>query len=417
MIFVLSCKSLNVIIEKWDENGLIRAKELIFITISLACYLIFAMYRLCFGVVIPAIEEAFQVDKAAAGALFSATSLATATGAAIAGAFMARMGMKRTYLLGLIILCFGMAVAPTSFNFAVLSFYLVIASFGAGLFLPTLYTILGEYKAKSRAMILGIANSTFSLGGFIGPWLAAQLIIIYGWSSPFLAFSLIGFLLVPIFWLFAHPLRNEMSEGSRISKGYSQVLRKGNVIKLLASITISNFAFFSIIAWTPTFLIEFQGFDFYIASIVFSLFSLSGIFGSIILGKISDKLSNRNRLAFITAFISGLISIFLYTMRSDYTFIIAAMVLFGFTFYPFWNLQMAIAQESVERKYVGIVTGIMYTASLTGSIISPALVGVLIETIGIVPSMLYGASIPTILYSFIVLTCKDSRDVSNKDHN
>ena len=78
---------------------------------------------------------------------------------------------------------------------------------------------------------------------------------------------------------------------------------------------------------------------------------------------------------------------------------------------------MAIAQESVERKYVGIVTGIMYTASFTGSIISPALVGMLIETIGIVPSMLYGASIPTILYSFIVLTCKDLRDVSNKDHN
>jgi predicted MFS family arabinose efflux permease len=360
------------------------------------------MYRLSFGMIIPSIEEALHISKVLAGSLFSITSLATAVSTLLAGGFMARLNIKNTYLLGMILLCLGMALVPTALSYLVLAVYLIIAGFGAGLLVPALYTILGEYKAGSRALMLGIANSTFSIGGFIGPWLAAQLIIVYGWASPFFAFALIGFLIIAISWFSTSPSHIMRSENKALG-GYGQVIHIRNLIKLLISIMISNFAFFSIVTWTPTSLIEFQGLDVYTTGFTFGLFSFSGALGSIILGRISDKIGRRNRLAFIAALASGLISVLLYTVKYDFIYIMTLMAVFGFTFYPFWNLQMAMAQESVRPEYVGTATGLIYGASFIGSVLSPALVGMLIESIGIIPSMLYGVSMPIVLYSLVIL--------------
>lgn len=372
-------------------------------------YVIFAMYRLSFGMIIPSMEEGLHIGKVLAGSLFSITSLATAISTFLAGSFMARISVKNTYLLGMLLLCLGMVLVPTTSGYLVLTAYLIIAGFGAGLLVPTLYTILGEYRVGSRALMLGIANSTFSIGGFVGPWLAAQLVIVHGWASPFFAFSLIGFLLIAVFWFSARSSYDTISSKTRARSGYGQVIRTRNIVRVFISIMISNFAFFSIATWTPTSLIEFQGLKVYTTGFTFGLFSLSGAAGSILLGGISDKFGKRNRLAFITAFTSGLISVLLYTVRHDFIYIATLMTLFGFTFYPFWNLQIAMAQESVKPEYVGMVTGLIYGVSFVGSVLSPPLVGILIESVGMIPSMLYGISIPIILYSFIILTCDDLR--------
>jgi len=81
---------------------------------------------------------------------------------------------------------------------------------------------------------------------------------------------------------------------------------------------------------------------------------------------------------------------------------ILLFAVFGFFLYPYWNLQITMAQESVGEDLVGRATGLVQSAGLLSSVTGPFLAGLIIEQAGMVIALLATVFLPLMAYGFIV---------------
>ena len=164
----------------------------------------------------------------------------------------------------------------------------------------------------------------------------------------------------------------------------------------------SNLAFFVLLAWIPTLLVTDKGIYLYTAGFIFSFFSLAGGIFSIPFGYLSDKLKNRTLVASFTAFISSILGYLFLSTTGIYESVILLSLLGAFL-YPYWNLQLAMGQESVSPKKIGMITGLLQNSAYLSGIVGPPLIGYSIKNLGITLSLNLGVIGPLVFYSFLIL--------------
>lgn len=376
------------------------------LVITLLGFLTWPTSRFSIGMVLPEVQNSFSIGESEAGMLLSMLMLSSSIIMALIGWIVGRVGIQRTYILGLGVLSVGLFLIASATSFALLVFSMLVTGIGVGIMIPTVYTIFGEYLPKRRALMLAIPNSVFGLGGLIGPWLTGNLLGIFEWTMPFLMFAVFSSIMTVMSVIFFGGRKTSRVVRNTSQGGYRRVLGSKNVFAIYVSMFLSNMAFVNLATWTPTFLRVFQGFSAVEAGIAFGLFSFAGIVGSISLGIYSDKINKRRIIVFITGLVSSVFSYLVYNMSHDFILFVMLLMFFGFSMYSYWNLLIAMGQESVGPEHIGTVTGLVQNAGVIGGIIGPPLVGLLIEQIGMNQAMVAGVSIPILLYSLTILLWK-----------
>ena len=366
-------------------------------------YLVYAMSKMSLGVVLPSIQSAFGIFEVQAGVLVSTCMLSIAIAMAFGGYLADRIGVTATFLLGLILLTSGLWFMSAASDFVNLAGFLALAGVGGGIMNPTIYTWLGEYLPTSRGLMLGLGNAVFYVGGMAGPWLTGRLLISYSWDMPFKLFALVSFAALLIYLsLFRAGKFKAKAKPFTLVQGYKKLLKSRNVLLVYCSFFAANFAFISFVTWTPTFLLAIQGLNVAEAGFVVASFSITGAGSCIILGYLSDRLS-RKLLVFSLGTASAVLTYLFYSLTPSFPMIILFSSLCGFFICPYWNLLIALAQETVETAMVGTVTGLVQNGAMLGAIPSPIIVGVVIKLVGIPSAMIIGVSLPLLLYSIIIL--------------
>ena len=127
------------------------------------------------------------------------------------------------------------------------------------------------------------------------------------------------------------------------------------------------------------------GISLFLAGVLLVISEVSGSFGRIAWGMISDYLFNSNRviilimICVLTAISSLLVAL---ANNASFWMLVPIVIVFGFAIAGFNGIWMNLATEIVPREQSGISTGVSLTFGSTGVIIIPPLFGFMVDQTG-----------------------------------
>ena len=65
-----------------------------------------------------------------------------------------------------------------------------------GILVPSVYSKMGTILPKHRGLLIGISNTIFTIGGFIGSITTALIITSSNWRTPFLLYGIYGLIVL-----------------------------------------------------------------------------------------------------------------------------------------------------------------------------------------------------------------------------
>ena len=198
--------------------------------------------------ILPSIAQGLHATAGQVSLLFTSYFLITAVAMLVTGFVSSRIGGRRTLLGGLALVVVFAALAGTSDTVGQLVGYRAGWGLGNALFVSTSLAVIVGAAAGGSATAILLYESALGLGMAFGPLLGAVLGDA-GWRYPFFgtaALMAIGFLCIAVF-LGEQPkpaLRTSLLDPIR-------ALGHGGLASVAAAAFFYNYAFFTVLAFTP----------------------------------------------------------------------------------------------------------------------------------------------------------------------
>jgi len=389
-----------------------RNVSLTFLSFLLLAYVCFAMFRMSIGIVLPEIAKEFSLVEAQSGAFFSSLFLGTAMTMAVAGYVSDRLGRGITSTAGLSLISMGLLLTGYSNSYLMSLGSFFTAGLGLGIFVSSLYAVMGEILPRSRGFLVGSTDGFYAFGAFLGSWLSGNIASYYGWRIPFYIFGLIGVLITLGLW-FSKP--RSSSKVTRLRRerlpktSYLEMLKTRNVLVVSIALFVANLGFGSFAAWTPTFLSLVDGLDITQTGLAFGVWALIGGLGAIVLGWLSDRLGRRV-VILASGIFAAILAYFYFINVNSFLIVLGLSAALGFTSFAYLSLFISLAQDSVNPTAIGSVTGLVQDISTIAAIIAPLIAAALIMAVGIVLAMIVSVCIPYLVQGILVLASQEIFD-------
>lgn len=328
-------------------------------------YVINAMDRQVFPILIPAIRGELNFNPGEIGLQATIFTLGMGLAAIPAGYVADKIGRKNMILMGLIIFSAATALQGIALGFWDMAAYRVIAGAGEGIQNAALYAAVGTYFFRNRAMAIGTLNAAYGIGAFGGPLLGNLMMEqTDSWRTPLFVFALFGvFVLIAVLagvpkQVSEHGL-NKIQQVSSDQSGTRLFNR--NVICCTIVAVVGGFAIYGWLGLYPTFLRDARDFSSGDATLAASMFGIGALF-SIPIGAIADRWDQR-RLNMIG--IGGLMlaggMMFTAPLGLGVHMLLAIVMGVCFTGILYTNTN-SLMQRSVPEHRVGTVVGVFVAA-------------------------------------------------------
>lgn len=279
------------------------------------------------GFVAPSIMSEWGLAKALFGPVLSAAMFGLAAGALLGGPISDRIGRKAVLVASVIafggfsVLC---GYAHNAVELTVLRF---LTGLGLGAAMPNTTTLVSEYvPARSKAFLLTLMFTGFTLGSGLGGFAASWLIPNLGWRSVLIVGGVLPLLLVPLLIsVLPESVRFLVlrgGQGKRIARTLSRiggttlsaqssfVLAEPRVearrsVRRLFSVGFSALTsrlwltyfmglliIYLLTGWLPT-LMRDAGFSIERAALITGIFQIGGSIGSVGIGWVMDRVDRR----------------------------------------------------------------------------------------------------------------------------
>jgi len=217
------------------------------------------------GIALPQISKDFSLDISKAAWVSLVSTITVVAILLPAGNMSDRIGRKRLYLFGVVIMAVGSLLCSLSQNFIFLLFLRIIVSIGAAMRMSTgLAMVMMIFGDKERGTGLGANTTTVGLAAISGPIFGGFLVSNFGWESVFLTQFILS---VPVFVLAVYYLDPNIVDASR-KKNSGNFDYAGSLISAIAFSVLLFSINFSIISMSLLLIIG----SIFAVFILFSLF-------------------------------------------------------------------------------------------------------------------------------------------------
>ena len=293
------------------RTGAANALALVGIAILLGSYVINAMDRQLFPLILPEVRREYGFDLPQAGLMSTVFTIGMALAGLPTGYLMSRYARKSVTQIGTFIFSAATVVTVLATGFVDMLVYRALTGVGEAMQLTALLAILSSYFARYRAVGVGAVNFTFGVGAVLGPALGAAILSAYGtWRAPMIVFGVLGFVLMALVAAFVRRSVSEVkladgAQGASVIGG-ADTLRNRNTVLLVILSCIGALAIYGFLGMYPTYLREQLAFTPAETGTIMSIFGL-GALASIGGGFLGDKFPMRAVLAasFLAAALIG----------------------------------------------------------------------------------------------------------------
>lgn len=327
-------------------------------------YVLNAMDRQVFPVLVPAIRTDFGFSLGQAGLLASIFTLGVGLAGIPAGYLIDKYRRKNVILIGIAVFSVFTVLQAFAVSFGDMFVYRVLSGVGEGVQNAALFAALGAYYHRRRGLALGTLNFSYGLGGFIGPLAGAYLLTSTGtWQTPMWVYGGIGFLLLAIIAVAVPRGFTEVDTEQAAPGEHASIARlmNRNVIACAVAALIIGFCMYSYISLYPSFLKDELGFTTNQAGLAASMFGIGALVG-IPAGWLGDRFNQRGVIigALLGSMLIGGLLFNLHTgpgPQSALSFLEGAFAS-GFLY----TNTYALIQRSAPAETVGRASGVFVTA-------------------------------------------------------
>lgn len=180
-------------------------QQIVAVAISVALNALDGFDVLAITFAAPGITKAWGIGPAQLGIALSSGLVGMSIGSLALAPFGDRFGRRPLILICLVLMAAGMMLTATATEMVMLCLWRVITGVGIGGMVATINAVASEF-ANERRRDLSVALMTIGLplGGLIGGFAAAELVVANGWQSIFIAGGIATALFIPVVW-FALP--------------------------------------------------------------------------------------------------------------------------------------------------------------------------------------------------------------------
>jgi len=286
-----------------------RGLALAMFCVLLASYVINAMDRQLFPMLVPEVRREYSFSLADVGLLSTVFTFGMAVAGLPTGYLLARFSRKSVLQVGIALFSVCTALTVLASGFSDMLMYRAATGIGESMQLTILLAIAANYFIKHRSAALGSVNFSFGIGAIISPILGGMLLSVYqSWRVPLLIFALLGFVAIAAISFAVRPWFTESSSAAsqHMDLGGASNLVNRNTILLTLMSVIGGLVIYGYLGMYPTFLREGLRYSPAAAGSVMSLYGL-GALVSIGGGWLGDRFSPRIVLtaAFFTSAVLG----------------------------------------------------------------------------------------------------------------
>src|SRR5438128_10539997 len=174
--------------------------------VLLASYVINAMDRQLFPMLVPEVRRQYGFSLADVGLLSTIFTLGMAVAGLPTGYLLARFSRKTVLQAGIAVFSACTALTVMAFGFSDMLIYRAATGVGEAMQLTILLAIGANYFASYRAAAVGSVNFSFGIGAIISPTLGGALLSVYkSWQVPLVFFGVLGFIAIAAISLTVRP--------------------------------------------------------------------------------------------------------------------------------------------------------------------------------------------------------------------
>jgi MFS family permease len=326
--------------------------------------------------ILPAYARSFGVGIQAATFVITVFSLARLCFAPVSGLLVQRLGERRIYISGLLVVA--VSTAASAFAQTYWQFLLFRALNGIGstmFFVSALGLMIHISPPDARGRIAGMFTTSFLLGAFAGP-VFGSLIAGWGLAAPFLIFGLVQVGLAAVLF---YSLRRSTSAGPAEVPQVTVTMREALRHRAYRSVLFSNFAtgwsaFGLRIALVPLFISVVMNRGVGITGVVLAAFAAGNALAVTPSGYLSDRMGRRT-LLIVGLLASGVATIGLGVVSSLPLFVATAFVSGATTGIFMSPLQAAVADILGNQARAGNPVAAVQMMTDLGAIVGSMAVG------------------------------------------
>ena len=285
-----------------------RRAAIAMFVVLLGSYVINAMDRQLFPLLVPEVRRQYGFSLSNVGLLSTVFTLGMAVAGLPTGYLLSRFSRKTVLEAGIVLFSACTVLTVMAFGFSDMLIYRAATGVGEAMQLTILLAIAANYFATYRAAAVGSVNFSFGVGAIISPILGGALLSVYkSWQVPLVFFGVLGFLAILVISLTVRPWFTESHArgGERADRGGASTLVNRNTIVLTAMSVIGGFVIYGYLGMYPAFLREGLRYSPTTTGTVMSLYGL-GALGSIGGGWLGDRFSPRLVLGLAFLFAAAL---------------------------------------------------------------------------------------------------------------
>lgn len=280
------------------------------IAVIISSYVINAMDRTLFPLILPEVAREYGFNLPEAGLMATVFTIGMALAGVPSGYLMSRVSRRTVAQAGLLIFSAATLVTVVAGGFADMLIYRALTGIGEAMQLTALLAILSACFAQFRGAAIGVLNCAFGVGAVLGPLLGAPILSAYGsWRAPMILYGMLGIVIVVVFSL---TVRSAITE-TKVAALSRQVvaptaagLWNRNTLVLTLLSAIAGLSIFGFLGMYPTYLRQQLQFTAADAGRIMSIYGL-GVLVSVLGGFLGDRFSLRPVLvvSFLAASLNG----------------------------------------------------------------------------------------------------------------
>ncbi len=342
------------------------------------------MYWFILPVLLPMIKQEFSLSYARAGLLVTSFTAVMAMGSLVSGYLGDHFGRKIILSGGFVFVSLALIFCGLSRSYWQLLVAVALVGIGVSTFHPSMIALLMDMFSKKRGAVLG----KFALWGWVGTAVGLMAISYltgreFSWRQVYLVMALPGLAVFPLFYKALGP--SDDRHPSPQKKEVESVYAGGSNLPALAVFFAANMAialaFWGIMNFLPTFMVEAKALSVETASYLFVIFVAGAMIGSLISGRLSDLFPPL--LVILVATVGVIPVIFLLTLGERLVSLVLLLVLFGICcsgVYPPRNAYLADLTSIYTR---GRIYGLIQCSTILVGSFGPGIMGLIADKVGL----------------------------------